>query len=199
MYVSEIMRCFCHPDMTSSSVLSQMALHSHVLDGFWRSDHDFLIASRSNFHLGCTVSQIMRFYCKPDLTSLWFLRQVALLAILNDGFWKSDCDFLIAFHSNFLSWMHGFRDNEVLLQAGYEIIMISPPGAHYAIWHDWFWKSDHDLLMAFHSNFFIWDAWFLRKRGFIASRIWRHRDFSASGRSTLFYMMDSEWVTMTSW
>jgi len=24
--------------------------------------------------------------------------------------------------------MHGFRDNEVLLQAGYDVIMISPPG-----------------------------------------------------------------------
>jgi len=26
----------------------------------------------------------------------------------------------MAFHSNFLSGMHGFRDNEVLLQAGYD-------------------------------------------------------------------------------
>jgi len=25
--------------------------------------------------------------------------------------------------------MHGFRDNEVLLQTGYDVIMISPPGA----------------------------------------------------------------------
>jgi len=24
--------------------------------------------------------------------------------------------------------MHGFRDNEVLLQAGYDVIVISPPG-----------------------------------------------------------------------
>jgi len=24
--------------------------------------------------------------------------------------------------------MHGFRDNDVLLQAGYGVIMISPPG-----------------------------------------------------------------------
>jgi len=62
--------------MTLSSVLRQGALHSHVQDGFWKSDHDFLIASRSNF----------------------------------------------------LSGMHGFRDNEVLLQAGYDVIVISPPG-----------------------------------------------------------------------
>jgi len=34
-------------------------------------------------------------------------------AILHNGFWKSDHDFSIAFHSNYLSGMHGFRDNEV--------------------------------------------------------------------------------------
>jgi len=28
-----------------------------------------------------------------------------------------------------LSVMHGFRDNEVLLQAGNDVIVISPPGA----------------------------------------------------------------------
>jgi len=31
------------------------------------------------------------------------------------------------FLSNFLSGMHGYRDNEVLLQAGYDVIVISPP------------------------------------------------------------------------
>jgi len=29
--------------------------------------------------------------------------------------------------SNFLSAVHGFRDNEVLFQAGYDVIMIYPP------------------------------------------------------------------------
>jgi len=53
---------------------------------------------------------------------------VVFQAIYHDGFWKSDHDFLIAFHSNFLSAIHGFRDNEVLLQAGFDVIMISPPG-----------------------------------------------------------------------
>jgi len=68
-------------------------------------------------------------------------------AILRDGFWKSDYDFLIAYHSNFLSVMHGFRDNEVLLQAGYDVVVILPLG----------------------------------------------------GRFRRFYMMDSERATMTSW
>jgi len=62
------------------------------------------------------------------MTSSWFLRQGALNTIFHDGFWKTDHDFRIAFHSDFLSAMHGFQDNEVLLQTGYDIIVISPPG-----------------------------------------------------------------------
>jgi len=54
-------------------------------------------------------------------------RQGALHAIIHDGFWKSDDDLPIAFHSKFLSGMHGFRDNDVLLQAGYDVIVILPP------------------------------------------------------------------------
>jgi len=42
--------------------------------------------------------------------------------------------------------MHGFRENEVLLQAGYDDFVISPPGALQAILHDGFWKIDHDFL-----------------------------------------------------
>jgi len=37
-------------------------------------------------------------------------------------------DFYIVFYSNFLSGMHGFRDNEVLFKAGYDVIVISPTG-----------------------------------------------------------------------
>jgi len=72
------------------------------------------------------VSEITRFYCKPDMTSSWFLRQGALHAILYHGFWKRDYDFLIVFHSNVLSGMHGLLDNKVLLQGGYDVIVISP-------------------------------------------------------------------------
>jgi len=100
------------------------------------------------------VSEITRFYSKADTTSSWFLRQGALHAISHDGFWKSDHDFLIAFYSNFLTAMYGFRENEVLLQAGCDVIVISPPGgALHDILHNGFWKSDHDFLIAFFSNF----------------------------------------------
>jgi len=52
----------------------------------------------------------------------------ALPALFHEEFRKSDHDFLIALHTNFLSGMHGFRDNEVLLQTGYDVIVIPPPG-----------------------------------------------------------------------
>jgi len=72
--------------------------------------------------------QVTSFYYKYDITSSWFRRQGANQAIFHDGFCKSDYDFLIVFHSNCLSEMHGFQDNEVLLKAGYDIIVISPQG-----------------------------------------------------------------------
>jgi len=52
---------------------------------------------------------------------------------------------MILIHSNFLFAMHGFRDNEVLLQAGYDVIVISSIGGASAIFHDGFWKSEHLL------------------------------------------------------
>jgi len=45
--------------------------------------------------------------------------------------------------------MHGFRDNEVLLQA---VFVIFPLGALQVIFHYGFWKSKRDLLIVFHSN-----------------------------------------------
>jgi len=33
---------------------------------------------------------------------------------------------MIVINSNFLSGMHGFRDNEILLLTGYDVIVISP-------------------------------------------------------------------------
>jgi len=35
---------------------------------------------------------------------------------------------MIMINNIFLAAMHGFQDNEVLLQAGYDVIVISPPG-----------------------------------------------------------------------
>jgi len=77
------------------------------------------------FYLECMFSKITRFYCQPDMTSSSVLRQGALHALAHSGFRKSDHDFLIVIHSNFLSGMHGFRGNEDFLQAGYDVLVIS--------------------------------------------------------------------------
>jgi len=87
------------------------------------------------------------------MTSSWFRRQEALNAIFHDWFWKSDPDFLIVFYNNFLSVMHGFRENEVILQTRNDVIMTSPQGGASG---DFSWrilKDDHDLLLVFHINF----------------------------------------------
>jgi len=70
------------------------------------------------------------------MASSWFLNLGALQMIIHDGFWKSERDFLIVFHSNFSPGMHGFRDNEVLLLTGYDVIVIYPLGGalRYFIW-----------------------------------------------------------------
>jgi len=52
-------------------------------------------------------------------------------------FWKSEHDFLIVILSYFLSWMHGFRDKEVLLPTG-NVIVISPLGG---ISHRFCWRN----------------------------------------------------------
>jgi len=70
-----------------------------------------------------------------------------LHAIFHDEFWKSEHDFLIVIHCNFLSGMHGFRHNEVFLQAEYDVIVISPPGGAssdflWRILKEWAWLPD---------------------------------------------------------
>jgi len=124
--VSEITRFYYKQYMASSWFSRQGSLYAILHDGFWKSDHDFLIGFHSNFYLRCMVTEITRFYCKPDMTSSWFICQGALQAIFHDGFWKSDHDFLIVIHSNFLSRMHGFRLNLILWPTRYDVIVISP-------------------------------------------------------------------------
>jgi len=41
------------------------------------------------FYMGCMVNEIMRFYCKPDMTSSLFRGQEALHATFHDEFLKS--------------------------------------------------------------------------------------------------------------
>jgi len=116
-------------------VISPRVLHAILYDRFWKSDHDFLMAFRSNFlpvmHGFWDNKMLSQAGYDVIVISLW-----VLYAILYDWFWKSDYDFPMAFRTNFLSGMHGFRDNEVLLQVRYNIIVISPLGgaSRYFTW-----------------------------------------------------------------
>jgi len=40
-------------------------------------------------------------------------------------------------------YAYEFRDDKVLLPTGYDVIVITPPGALRAIFLDGFWKSDY--------------------------------------------------------
>jgi len=88
------------------------------------------------------------------MTSSWFLRLGALQMIIHDGFWKSEHDFMIVIQTNFLFMMHGFRDNEVLLQAAYVVIVIYPLGGaagefSWRILKEWPWLPDDILKIHF--------------------------------------------------
>ena len=52
----------------------------------------------------------------------------ALCTVLNDGIWKGVNGFLFVFNSNFISIMHRFLDNDVHLQTGNDVIVLSPLG-----------------------------------------------------------------------
>jgi len=96
-----------HIIIVQELVKRDRSLHAILHDRFWKSDHDFLIAFNSNFYLGCMVFEITRFYCKPDMTSSLFIHQGAPHAILIDGFWKGDPDFIFMFNWFFLSILNG--------------------------------------------------------------------------------------------
>jgi len=85
--------------MTSSGLIRQGALQAIFHDGLWKSDRDFLVMFHIiTFYLLCTVSEITRFYCKPDMTSSWFLRKETFYTGFVDGIWKSDLSFIIMVH-----------------------------------------------------------------------------------------------------
>jgi len=69
------------------------------------------------FYLGCMVSEITRFYFKPDVTSSWFLCQGALHVIFWLPIQKGDPDFTLVLHCNY-----------TFMFAGNDVIAISSLG-----------------------------------------------------------------------
>jgi len=151
-----------------------------------------MIVIHNNCYLRCMVSDIKMFYCQPDMTSSSVLRQEKLHTLFNDGFLKIDHDFQLMIHCNFIATMHSFRDKEVLLQAGYDVIMISPM-ALQAIFHDGYWKSEHDFLIVINSNFLS------AMHGFRDNEVFIVIIISIRGRFRWCFMTYSERATMTYW
>jgi len=56
------------------------------------------------------------------------LPQAKLHTRFHDGFWKSDHNFQLMIHSNFLATMHGIQVNEVVLPTGCVVTVRPPPG-----------------------------------------------------------------------
>jgi len=61
------------------------------------------------------------------MTSSSGLHKGSLHALFQDGFRKSEHDFLIALYENLSYVMLCFRDSDALLLVGNGVIMISPP------------------------------------------------------------------------
>ena len=100
------------------------------------------------------VSDIMTFSCKPKMTSSMYLRWGALCTILNDGIRKGENGFLLVFDSNLTSIMHCFRDNDVFLQTGNDVMVIPPLGGaarsfRWRILEGWPKVNIHALLTYF--------------------------------------------------
>jgi len=50
----------------------------------------------------CTISEIMRYFCKPEITSWWYIRYWASYIIFNDLFWNGDPKFTFMFYKHIL-------------------------------------------------------------------------------------------------
>jgi len=133
--VSEVTRFYCQP------------LNAIFYDGFWKSDHDFLIVFHINFSSGMHGFRVNEVLLQGGYGVIMISPLGGASGDFYDGFWKSDHDFLIVFHINFLSGMHGFRDNEVFLQGWYDVIMISPLGVFHTGFVDGIWKATRNVSM----------------------------------------------------
>ena len=105
------------------------------------------------FRLSYTVSEIMRFSCKPKMTSSLYLRQGALRTVLDDGIRKNVNGSLSGFNAMFYSVKHRFRGNDVFLPTGNYVMMLYPLGGALRSFNDGFWKVDYGFLVEFHGHF----------------------------------------------
>jgi len=126
--------------------------------------------------------------------------------LFHDGFWKSDHDFQLMIHSNFLASMHGFQDNEVVLPTGYDMTSSSDLRQGRFTWFfmTWFWKSDYDFLIVMHNNFLSVMHGFQDNEVFLQADMTSSWFISSPGGASVEFswrilkMTDSERASMTS-
>jgi len=95
-------------------------------------------------YLGCMVSEITRFYDKPDMTFSWFLRQVSLCPILHDGF--STCIMLFCSTDTLIGMINSdceteWHENVTLNMLAHFAVRIAPKFIARAFKHE---GSNHD-------------------------------------------------------
>ena len=71
----------------------------------------------------------------------------ALHTVSNDGCWKSDHGFLLAFNSNFISIMQRFRKNDVFLLTGNYVMVIFQLGGAVHNFRWWILKRWHQVYL----------------------------------------------------
>jgi len=57
--------------------------------------------------MGCMVSEITTFHCKPVMTPSWFLRRGRCTYFFDCQFWKGDPNFIFMFNWHFMSILNG--------------------------------------------------------------------------------------------
>src|SRR5208282_2263892 len=76
------------------------------------------------FDLSLTVSELLAFFCGPEMTSCRFLRQVASQVKYKGGFCKAVPDFLFVINYDFWSISYRFRVISVCLWTGNDVMPI---------------------------------------------------------------------------
>ena len=89
--------------------------------------------SIENLPLSCTVSEIVMFSCKPELTSWCYYPLEALDRVFNIAVWKRDRDFLLVSYRIVSSIKHRFRDNGMFLLTETNFMVLDSQGG--AVWH----------------------------------------------------------------
>jgi len=143
--ISEVLRFSWMREMTSCQFLREGALWTVFDDRFWKIDTNFLSVVNGSF---CSNTHHFRdievfLDAGNDVTAVSPLG--APYTVFDGGFWKIDTNFLSVVNSNYCSKTHHFRDIEIFLVAGNDVIAVSPLGDAVYSFRWWILKDRHQL------------------------------------------------------